>query len=401
MQKHIMSMVAPIGRLIGVLSSPDNIAPRRALIIPPATPGSLGDAAMISASAVSLRGKGASGVDLLYGKEWDLDERIDGQIAGESLFYGGSLIQYVSLVAQLKHYNHVCLIGADVIDGKYNPPSVRGRLAILAEVAKQGKKATLLGASYNKNPEKTTRNALKNLPASVVICARDPVSKKRMEEALERDIRQVADLAFLLPARAYHPVAVRALSWIDSRHAAGDQVVAVNANYLQAEENPSMVDALAKLMEGLLAQPISVLLVPHDTRSARPDQVILAEAAAKVTTSDNAKRIHMVEPQSPGAIKAILAQTDLLVTGRMHAAILGMGAGTPAFSFAYQDKFEGLYSFFGLENADLLYAPESFVANPDEVLAKVLGHLKDTPSLKSQIKEKLPHVIQLAQDNFL
>jgi polysaccharide pyruvyl transferase WcaK-like protein len=108
----------------------------------------------------------------------------------------------------------------------------------------------------------------------------------------------------------------------------------------------------------------------------------------------------MIAPESPGAIKAALARLDLIVTGRMHAAILAMGGGTPAFSFAYQDKFEGLLTLFGLQSADLLSTPEDLIANPAAVAAKALAHLDNAPALRAQIEAHLPAVAALAEQNF-
>lgn len=389
-----------VGRSLSALRSDYNPLEQRALVIPPAIPGSLGDAAMISASSESLRKTGATKVDLLYGKEWALDEKIDQRISGERFFYQQSALQEALLVARLPQYAQCYFIGADVIDGAYNPRSVTARISLLAEAARLGKKATLLGASYNKNPETTTKQALRDLPSTVTICARDPRSRTRMESALNRPIRQVADLAFLLKPRVDHLVVAQAQEWIGKRKAAGDQVIGLNANYLHAEKDPNIPRALRILVAHLLRYDISIVLIPHDTRSRIPDQKLLEDATAAVSAKDR-ERIFMLPPVSPGVVRAVVPSLDFLATGRMHTAILALSGGTPIFCFAYQDKFEGLLQFFELHDADLLSTPAELSRYPDMVAKKIIDKLQFTALFRHQIKQQLPAVIQLAQANFV
>lgn len=373
---------------------------RRAALIPPAMPGSLGDVAMLSASSAFLRRKGFGAVDLMFGKDWPLDAPIDRRINAERFFYKGSDLHFASLIPRLAAYSHAYFVGADVVDGAYNPGSVRRRLAMLAEVARLGGSSTVLGSSFNAHPEPSCVAVLRALPAEIAICARDPVSRGRMEQFLDRPIRQVADLAFLLEPRPDHPTAADALAWITERRTAGDRVIGLNANYLHAEKHPALPAALPNLLKALLRADVSVLLVPHDIRTGRPDAALLAAAAAELPEADRG-RVRMIAPESPAAIKAALARLDLIVTGRMHAAILAMGGGTPAFSFAYQDKFEGLLTLFGLQSADLLSTPEDLIAEPAAVAEKALAHLDNAPALRARIEAHLPTVTALAEQNFV
>lgn len=394
------NLAVSLGYALSGLRGKEETTERCALIIPPAVPGSLGDAAMLSATTRTLRDAGVGKVDLLYGNQWEqLDERVDKRVAAERFLYKESPLQKMLLIARLPGYSELYFTGADVIDGAYNPTSVCGRLLLLAEAAKLGKKATLLGSSYNMHPEPKTKNALRNLPESVTICARDPVSKLRMEEALNRPIRQVADLAFLLQPRADHPAAVSAKHWIDKRRVAGDQVIGLNANALQAAKNPELIRALKVFVKSVLRQSISIVLIPHDTRSQVSDEKLLQLVIADVPERDR-ERIYTLPPVSPGVIRAVTAELDFLVTGRMHAAILAMSGTTPAFCFAYQHKFEGLFQYFNLLDAGLLSSPEELCAHPEAVADKFLQLLSEQAQLRTQIKTYLPSVIALSKLNF-
>ena len=393
------NLAVSLGYALSNLNSKEDTQERTALIIPPAIPGSLGDAAMISASARVLRDAGAQKVDLMYGNTWDLDEKVDKRIAAEKFFYQRSSLQQMLLVARLPKYSELYFIGADVIDGAYNPGSVCARLFLLSEAAKLGKKATVLGASYNTHPEARTKAALRELPASVTICARDPISKQRMEGALDRPIRQVADLAFLLRPRIDHPEAAKALDWITKRRAAGDLVIGLNANYLHAEKDPAIVGALKLFVSRILREPISIMLIPHDTRSAMPDEKLLKLATADVPATDS-ERIYALPPLSPGVVRAVVPALDFLATGRMHTAILSLSGTTPTFCFAYQDKFEGLLQFFKLVDSGLLSTPKELAAEPELVAEKFIQLLPHRLELREQISQHLPAVLALAERNF-
>lgn len=398
MKTRVLDAACSGARALARLRRKQGQAPR-ALVIPPAGEGSLGDAAMLNATGATLRSLGFARADLLLKAGWGAVEGYARRIDGNAYFYGGARRRLLPILASLGRYSHAFFVGADVVDGVYNPLSVQRRLSLLAEVSALGGRATVLGCSFSETPDASCVATLAALPAPVRIKARDPVSKARLEALLDRPIDLVADLAFLLPPRADSPRAVEALAWIEGRRKAGDRIVAINANYLIDERHAGFAAALGPFLNRLLAHGLSLLLVPHDTRTERSDQVILREAAAHIP-ADAAGRVHFLEPESPAMIKAVLGSADLLVTGRMHAAILAMGAGHPALSFGYQGKFEGLYRLLGLEEAGLLLAPGTLTDDPDAVAAAVLRHLGDADGLSRRLSTALPAVRTLALANF-
>lgn len=372
-----------------------------ALIIPTTSPGSFGDAAMLSATIRILKNQ-HSRVDLLLSKKADLSDlsmQPDNTIAAERFFYKSDPIQKLYLSYIVKHYAQVVYIGADTIDGKYNPRSVRNRLYILNKAAKNGIKSTLLGSSYNTSPEVTTLRALINLDPNVTICARDPRSRERMIEKLNRPVKLTADLAFLLEPAYEVEEAKCAISWIEDRRSAGDRIIGLNANYIQFQKCSDLQKALTQLMQSLANNKISVVMIPHDTRPGNLDEELLNDAYQD-TPSECHDKFYMLPPRSPAVVKAVISHTDMVVTGRMHAAIMGLGMGIPAFCFTYQNKFEGLMSFFDLENSGLLSTPEEFCDNPHETFTKIMAHLNMVTNYKITIQKNLPKVIELSYRNF-
>ena len=370
-----------------------------ALVIPPAVPGSIGDAAMLSTTIRVLRSKGFQKVDLLYGEKWPLDEQVDERIPSSRFFYNNSPKEEAHLVNRLAKYSHVYFVGADVLDGAYNPGSICRRISLIKEASIAGRSAVILGSSYNESPEVSTLNAIRSLPRQVKVCARDPQSFLRLKRVMSREILLVADVAFLLEPKPEEPSALNAIRWIVGRRKKGNQVVALNINYLQIEKDPSLLDAYANIMERLLYENVSLLLVPHDSRTDRPDVYHLRTLEDRFKSAFPDK-LYLLETASPGAVKASLAQVDMLVTGRLHAMILAMGSGTPSIGIVYQSKFEGVFELFNIDPDHYLYSPDEVMSHPERIISgvrKILASLSDERSL---ITAALPNVMAKASLNF-
>lgn len=372
---------------------------RFAAIIPPALPGSVGDAAMVSAAAEVLRTQGYERVDLFYGGDWPLDTKIDNRLETNSYFYENSPSRHAELVDALADYTAVVFVGADVIDGAYNPGSVRRRLSLLNETAASGRIGVILGASYNESPDAELEGYIRDLHADVVICARDPVSRERMQRAFNRPIVQTADVAFLLSPRPHHADAIAATNWITERRQNGDAVIGFNVNYLQVSRNPDLLDAQASAARLLIEDGRSLLLVSQDSRTSQSDAV-LAKRLVDGLPSHLRQRTYVLETVSPGAIKAVLAQVDILVTGRLHALILALGAGTPGVALAYQGKFEGLYSLLDLPADRLLTFPDKVVTNPASLVSLTNAALQSIGEYRAKVSAGMPTIRAMSSMNF-
>lgn len=390
---------ASVGHFLCGLRGKKTTNQQRVLLIPPAAPGNLGDAATLDIAIQKVRQAGIDQVDILSGHRWNLRERIDKHIAAENYFYRQSCVQQALIISRLGCYSECYFLGAGVIDGGFNPQSAMRRIAIATEAARLGKKTAILSASFAKKSEKKTAEALRRLPAAVAICANDPFSKERLEMALDRPIRQVANLAFLLKPWTDHPQVVKAKAWIDHRKTSGDYVIGLNANYLHAEKDPNIPRALRILVERLLRYNVSLMLIPHDTRSITSDQKLLEEATAAMLRIAG-ERIYLLPPICPAIVRAVTPVLDFMVSGRLHPVILALSGVTPALCFAYQDKFNGLYNFFKLEDAELLSSPAELSANPGYLGEKIMEKIKYQDLLRDQIRHYLPQVKDLAEKNF-
>jgi polysaccharide pyruvyl transferase WcaK-like protein len=363
------------------------------LLIPPTSfVGSTGDTAM-SCVVVQYFRKRHGSVDVLGLEDLNLDSSAPDQYLdpGSYLRWGPVRAPY-RLLPKLARYERAFLIGADIIDGVYDADDAIKRINVLGEAATLGAQATVLGASFNSAPHPGCIAALRGLPSSVTICARDPASKVRMEGALERPIRLVADLAFLTPLHVGHPALVPLRAWREKQ----SSIVGLNINNLQVQAQPGLVDAVHSIARQLLAQGHSLMLIPHDVRGEPSDVSLLRDLERKLDSD----RVQMLNCRSPGAIKCALSYCDALLTGRMHAAILAFSTHTPVVSLAYQDKFAGLYASLGLENEGMMLTPRQAVTDPLAVVRAVENTLGHAGRLSGLIAAHFSAVQQLAQENF-
>ncbi len=374
----------------------------RALIIPPAGPGSVGDAAMLTSVIAALRKRGFERVSLLQverGKSWDLDCAPDELVDGSHFLDYGSRVNLSAILIKLGGYSDIFCIGADILDGIYDEDRMAYRLELLHRAADMGLRATIVGSSFSEQPNPRCVSMIQALPSHVRILARDEFSHQRMTRALTRPIELCADVAFLLSPADTAASALPVMVWLQSERDAGRKVVAINANNLHEAHHPSLIRDYAALVRELIARGCSILMVPHDNRTQRSDQFI-ADAIVEMLSEDCTRHVHTFRAKTPGQLKLALAQCDLIVTGRMHAAIIALGSHTPAMSFAYANKFEGLYQHLDLDPGEMILTLSALRDEPRAVAAEVMKVLARSEGLREHIAARIGLLRQAAERNF-
>ncbi|MDT0576979.1 polysaccharide pyruvyl transferase family protein [Croceicoccus sp. F390] len=372
---------------------------KAALIIPPAAAGSVGDAAMINATCAALRERGFAHIALASPGGWEALSDIDEWLDLNAWFFGQSRRVLARGVRRLGAFSRSVLIGADCIDGVYNPGSITRRLTLLHEHAGIGGETTVLGSSFGLHPDPVAVERLRSLHRDIVICARDPVSYNRLATATGRPIRQTADLAFLIKSDLGHDAARVALAFIERQAKTGRRTIGLNINFLIEAAHPGFAAAHRRLVDRLLASEHALLLVPHDNRGKTTDASLLDMAIAHLTPAQR-EHVAMLPPSPPCATKAVLGRLDAIVTSRMHAAILALSTGTAAISFVYQGKFEGLYRLLGLENTGWLLDPAELVHDSVATTDRICALIADAHQSDRIIAAGVAKARALADDNF-
>lgn len=372
------------------------------------TLGSLGDQAMLLVAIQRLRAAGYNEI-LIISEEKpsrrDLPQFPDRVIGVEGYFHW-KISEAIRFQREFSSCNGCFILGADIMDGHYSVADSLKRVHLLELASSFGFVGKAFGFSFNESPAKSVVNALRSLPDAVELLARDPVSHRRLESALERPVKLVADLAFLLQPDPEGDSAKATLRWIKSQRAQGARVIGVNANALLARGNykdpyPVAV-GLAKAMHELhKAHPeLCFVLISHDSRGAFNDAA-LNRIVYEIVSFNNAairERIFiMPSPCYASEVKAVSAELDLAITGRMHFAIACLGQGTPALCIGYQGKMEGLFEHFELP--DMVISPNNaFDSNGLAEMAK--AKLEKATELRAHINKRLPKVHSLAELNF-
>jgi colanic acid/amylovoran biosynthesis protein len=106
--------------------------------------------------------------------------------------------------------------------------------------------------------------------------------------------------------------------------------------------------------------------------------------------------------RQPQEVVETYREFDLVIATRMHAAILGLVAGTPVLGIAYEFKLEELFHQLDIDNARL----STQTMNPErsrEMVSSILSNLEDWRAKVSEVrqqcraqagsvKDKLPNV---------
>lgn len=361
-------------------------------IISPAAAGSLGDQAMVDASAgyvTSVLGRRA----VVGPKPTHIRSKVRAA-------KGTGPVETVRLMSNmLLTCKSIGCIGADIIDGVYGAPQAMKRIRMLRTAHLLGRKTRIWGASWSETPSDIVAEAIRKADW-LEICARDPISQGRMERTFGRPVRLTADLAFLLQPEIRSAPARQASDWIKAQKQAGQTIMGVNLSGHTVRTLPEdgVRDIAAPIIRWLQLDPQrSLLLMPHDRRGGMVGDAVALARLQEILPPDFSDRMHVLPTTlDTWELKALAGMIDLVLTGRMHLAIAAMGMGTPALCTVYQGKFEGLMQMFALDG--MTVAPRAM--NSAECDAQLARITEQRNALHQKILTALPRIQALSRSNF-
>jgi len=378
--------------------------------LPPSHTGSLGDEAMMSVCLEELarRGHLVGIVNFVEGDRWP-NEPPDAEHLDLSGFFGPSYLRSLpGVAANLRRYDQLWCLGADVMDGHYSAVGAFRRVNLLRIAAELGLEVSVLGFSFNAEPSPLVLGALRDLPSSVRLCARDPISHARLTKDLGRPIDLVADLAFgLEPEGTESDDEAALLGWIAARHADGDIVLGFNASHRAFKSTigadiDDIVAAYASALTGLFSerQDVSIVAIPHDYRETpqeMSDEHLLAAIADRLEPEDRARFAQPSFRLQARFVSRLATEVDAVFSGRMHLVIAALRNGTPAATIAYQGKVVGLSQCFDLP--ELGIAP-SVALDPRGMQRAIGALIEHRADLAARIARAQPAVAALQARNF-
>lgn len=379
------------------------------MIVPPAEPNSLGDAAMIGAVCSEMKRRGAAQIIALNYRDNDRwgghESTLNAEYAYEGLSHSNRAATILKLAELTAQAGDCIVIGADVLDGGYGDWHVNTKLDLLRVLQTAGVRGHVLGFSYKDKASPGSVAAFRSLGPELDVCLRDPKSHERFTALTGLPAGLGADLAFLYEAGdSPAPEA----NWIEAHRERGCLILGYNINgllkrYYKGDTAAYIAAHREVLVRLLQLQPkLVITLVPHDSRSYGAGSLTDPEICALVGEELRARFPHRVlslpMPANAAEVAALVRSWDVAVSGRMHMGIACLREGVPVACWEFQDKVAGLLDgHFGLPeailNLDLLHRPEDVVERLKQFIE---GHV----NFATQVRRRLFSVKQLARQNF-
>ncbi|MCD5422611.1 polysaccharide pyruvyl transferase family protein [Rhodococcus pyridinivorans] len=363
-------------------------APSSHVLIAAPGGGNIGDQAMLESFVGNVDGT----VQVIVRSEsdfvWDTVSGTYEVAVLPSLLYGNGaahIRDFKRYLRLLLDATSVSVIGADIMDGAYNPKASVRRSNLIMVAAKQGVAARILGFSWNESPHPAASAALKRATGlGVRLFLRDPISFARAQRAQLGGCSLVADTVFS------HPMSSSGRDIADE--AESRNVVLVNASAL-VHRRVDLVEGYEPMLRFLLDRLYKVVLVPHVIRPNGDDLELLRRLHEKLNDAD----VELVDRlMSPAEISDLLTHARFVITGRMHLGILALRMGVPPVVLATQGKVEGLFEMFG--TPELALNPYEKLST--ELLDRVQYVDVNADALRESIAAKLSDVVELSQNNF-
>jgi len=300
------------------------------------------------------------------------------------------------------------VIGADMLDGAYRPSASLALMELAGVAATAGIPSTITGFSFNESPDARCIEKLQSIAGRVRLCVRDPHSYERVIEHVGDKVISVADVAFMLPPDPNDSAARAMMDWISRRKARGDFLLGLNLNPLLSSHfgMASYRDLVAVALEAIKSlsaqlgreQNVSIVGIPHDRRQNPSDRALLLEVERQIRQDKEKLEMKTLpETTSAGGVKAVCGELNLLLTGRMHAAIAALGMGTPVMPIDNQGKVRGLLDHFRIPE---LAVSRDLLNQPEELAARLHESARREEELRQTISNRWPYVRALSMRNF-
>ncbi|WP_025872324.1 polysaccharide pyruvyl transferase family protein [Methylobacillus glycogenes] len=359
------------------------------ILIPAPGGGNIGDQAMLESFLHNIDGKKliiktqpiALDIPSHYAVNVEVIE-MPGLIYGHLFRF---LRDYVRLRKIMASASALYVVGADIMDGGYNKNASIMRSKIATYFARNNIPSRVFGFSWNGNPDAAALSAIRNAAANgVLLCARDPLSFQRLQDAGVPNIRLVADMVF-----ANDNTKSAGIEDI-LQFCAGKQIALVNASGLIGK-NIDQIDEYSKVINKLMDHNFNIVLLPHVIRHGANDLPICQALSGKYPNAFLVNRL-----LEPDQVKRLAQEAKIVVTGRMHLSIMSLNQNVPSIVLSTQGKVDGLMQFF--ETEKLSINPEKGFS--DLICSQIDFICSNRQYYQDLIRKNLLKVKELAAGNF-
>lgn len=279
------------------------------------------------------------------------------------------------------------MVGADVMDGGYSSLESLSRMSILRIANRNEIPTRVLGFSWRPDAPPSLMKMLSKIGRNTKLFVRDPESFSHLAASGVNGIIQSADSAFTLDPDDF------AIDCVELTGTKSGALACINVSALIARRGGAQ-EGLGHIVRELHARGLRVVFLPHVNTGKTNNDIL---ACRYVFEKYGAKEDVLIdEILSPQEVLSLVRNASIVITGRMHLAILSMIVGVPTITFETQNKVRGLYKLFSLEN--LVVDP--FSAYQESVSLQI-DSILNTKDAREKIRRAVPNLRLIAAGNFL
>ena len=283
-----------------------------------------------------------------------------------------------TIIKKIPNYDVFISVGGD----NYCYGEIPNIYEIDKQIKKLGKKLVLWGASVGK--EDLSSNKINDLKKFDLILARESLTEEVLKNAGCKNVKLVADGAFLLD-KTILPYSENFLE---------NNIVGFNYSPLVLEKKPSSKLATLNLIEHILETTnFNVCFVPHVTQPGNDDFLILKEFYEKYSYTNRV--VLLPNHLNATEYKGYIARMRFFIGARTHATIAAYSTGVPTMVLGYSVKSKGI--------AKDIFGEEKLVLNIDEIsdteklIAKFEEMKSDEISIRETLKNRIPEIKKMSQ----
>jgi len=342
----------------------------------------VGDRALTTGATFGI---GPSNTFLLSRDEYAISTELGGEFRIDKALELASGAKFKEEFRTLVEVSSACdalyMIGADMMDGKYNPEVSFRRWRIAEWFAKNVGPAAVISMSWNTNPHPLSVVAVKRAAAAgVKIFTRDALSQERL---LEIGVKSTltSDVSFVTTDLRAPSQEIQ--NWLKSEK---HTVIVTVSDWVI---NNNDIFELLKSSLNSISDKFQFLFVPMVADGQSRD------LEACVRLADEVGGWVIPELLRPEELRWIAEEAAFGISARMHCCLLGFAAGMPAIGIEYQGKFRGTFDMLGL--ARFAIEPAAFTEKFPQAFAELLNNYGD---LRNEISSQIPGISETAKSTF-
>lgn len=245
-----------------------------------------------------------------------------------------------------------------------------------------------IGPFHDKKLEKRWAHLLRKVD---LITVRESTSVKYLHRiGVAENVRQVADLAFLLPA---HTEGATSLSSLRAETIVGIGMSALISKY--GLDQDKYINAFTALAKHILSDANThLVLIPHviGKSMSNNDQMVCEQLVGRLACSD---RVTLVDQKHNACqMKHVISQCDYFIGARTHSTIASLSSYVPTLSIGYSTKAYGINEdIFGHTDYVL---PISDLAEKS-LMKKFILLCNNRHEIVKQLKRRLPAIENMAE----